>query len=597
MLALPKVSIIIPVYNGSDYVSEAIDSALAQTYPNIEVLVINDGSNDQGKTENILKSYGSRLRYISKSNGGCASALNEGIRQMTGQYFSWLSHDDVYYPDKIARQMEYLGKCQSKDIILYGGYELINESSCLIGLVRPDSLYSIEKLNIPLFPVVRGLIHGCSLLVPRHCFDTTGLFDENLKTTQDYALWFKMFRNYQVHFLPDILIKSRIHPGQGTHTISGHLEECNQLWISFLDSVSLDEMCTMEGTPYLFYIRTAEFLKDTPYLTAQEYARWLAKNELQKKKISVVIPFYNRIEWTLEAINSVFKQTHTNFEVIIIDDGSTESVDRIVELCQSDSRAHYKLQNNNGPAAARNLGIQLATGDYIAFLDSDDTFHPEKLERQLELMELNRSKFSHTSYERMFADGRSGEVVNSGRLTGGVFPQLISCCPIATPTVILSKDAIKGKCFNEGFAYGEDVCLWIEISESYEVLGIDECLTRVRIGDSTAALNIDKQKIGIINQLFFLINHPRFGRFHDEISQLIFALGSFYGIPGRLSNTSEPSQVSRRNFKSRISQFISKNNLYSRIYRNARRVVRSLGRDGLNVTLRKIYRGLFSGAI
>ena len=83
----PLVSIVIPVYNGSDYLREAIDSALAQTYANIEVLVINDGSKDNGATESIALSYGDRIRYFNKENGGVASALNMGIEQMKGDYF------------------------------------------------------------------------------------------------------------------------------------------------------------------------------------------------------------------------------------------------------------------------------------------------------------------------------------------------------------------------------------------------------------------------------------------------------------------------------------------------------------------------------
>ena len=74
-----KVSIIIPVYNGSNYLKEAIESALAQTYDNVEVLVVNDGSNDGGATEQIALSYGERIRYFKKENGGVASALNVGI--------------------------------------------------------------------------------------------------------------------------------------------------------------------------------------------------------------------------------------------------------------------------------------------------------------------------------------------------------------------------------------------------------------------------------------------------------------------------------------------------------------------------------------
>ena len=87
----PLVSIIIPVYNGSDFLRQAVNSALGQTYTNIEVIIVNDGSNDNGKTEEVALSYGKRVRYLCKENGGVASALNFGISQMKGEYFSWLS--------------------------------------------------------------------------------------------------------------------------------------------------------------------------------------------------------------------------------------------------------------------------------------------------------------------------------------------------------------------------------------------------------------------------------------------------------------------------------------------------------------------------
>jgi glycosyltransferase involved in cell wall biosynthesis len=85
--AEPLVSIIIPVFNGSLFMKEAIDSALNQTYANCEVIVVNDGSTDEGKTAHIARTYGTRIRYFEKPNGGCGSALNVGIANMRGAYF------------------------------------------------------------------------------------------------------------------------------------------------------------------------------------------------------------------------------------------------------------------------------------------------------------------------------------------------------------------------------------------------------------------------------------------------------------------------------------------------------------------------------
>ena len=108
MKSNPKVSIIIPVYKGKDFMREAIDSALAQTYKNIEIIVVNDGSDDNGVTKKIAESYGNKIRYFEKENGGVSTALNLAIDNMTGDYFSWLSHDDRYYPNKIESQIKYL---------------------------------------------------------------------------------------------------------------------------------------------------------------------------------------------------------------------------------------------------------------------------------------------------------------------------------------------------------------------------------------------------------------------------------------------------------------------------------------------------------
>ena len=121
----PLVSIVIPVYNGENYLKDAIDSALAQTYKNIEIIVVNDGSTDN--TEKIALSYGNKIRYFKQKNGGVSSALNKAIKHMKGEYFSWLSHDDMYYPCKVALQVEYLEHLNNKDVVLFADYRIIDE--------------------------------------------------------------------------------------------------------------------------------------------------------------------------------------------------------------------------------------------------------------------------------------------------------------------------------------------------------------------------------------------------------------------------------------------------------------------------------------
>lgn len=263
----PLVSIVIPVYNGSDFMRAAIDSALAQSYDNIEVLVINDGSRDGGETERIAHSYGERIKYFSKNNGGVASALNMGILEMRGDYFSWLSHDDLYLPEKVECQVAYLSSIDKADVIVYSDYMNVDESNNELYPVRMDHSLLSSK---PLYAVFRGALHGCTLLIPRSAFVGAGIFND-LRTTQDYDLWFRMIRKHNFVHMPEILVRSRLHPNQGSRSIDA-TAEANELWIRMMKSLSLEEVMSLESSENAFYAGMVTFFAELPYAEALQFA-------------------------------------------------------------------------------------------------------------------------------------------------------------------------------------------------------------------------------------------------------------------------------------------------------------------------------------
>src|ERR1051325_3486936 len=129
--------------------------------------------------------------------------------------------------------------------------------------------------------------------------------------------------------------------------------------------------------------------------------------------ISIVIPFYNRIEWTKEAIQSVLLQTFQDFEIIVVDDGSEREYRKTIE--ELDNRIIYLRQENRGVSAARNVGIHQSSGEFIAFLDSDDLYLPEKLTLQLAMMKENPDLLlSHTSYIQVDQEEKFLRVIRSG---------------------------------------------------------------------------------------------------------------------------------------------------------------------------------------
>jgi glycosyltransferase involved in cell wall biosynthesis len=227
----PLVSIVMPIYNGSNYMRSAIDSALEQDYDNLEVIVVNDGSTDN--TDEIAKNYGNKIKYFSKENGGVSTALNLAIQNAKGDYISWLSHDDYYLPNKISRQIEELSKIEEREmIILYSNSEILDLSretkSYFLKLKRIPSVTKIESLKA----LYVGRIHGCSLLIPKQAFITVGYFNPKLITTQDYHLWFEFINaGYLFYYIPEVLMATRHHNEQGTITKADIVKSENlELW-------------------------------------------------------------------------------------------------------------------------------------------------------------------------------------------------------------------------------------------------------------------------------------------------------------------------------------------------------------------------------
>jgi glycosyltransferase involved in cell wall biosynthesis len=277
----PKVSIVIPVYNGANYLAAAIDSALDQTYNNIEVIVVNDGSSDQGATRAIAQSYGDRIKYYEKANGHVASALNFGIRHMSGEYFSWLSHDDLYYPDKVASEVEALTALESQKTVVYGDHAVFSNS--------PDEASEIRLPHVPpeqfrYFLTTLNVLHGCTLLVPRSAFEECGLFNERLRTTQDYDLWFRLAEQYRFVHVPKLLVKARQHAEQGTITMSGiALAECDELLTGFVEKLSEVELTASTGGPIsLAYANVAASMRSRGFSNAARTASALAAKHMGK---------------------------------------------------------------------------------------------------------------------------------------------------------------------------------------------------------------------------------------------------------------------------------------------------------------------------
>ena len=201
----PTVSVLMSVYNGERYLTEAVDSILGQTFADFEFIIINDGSTDS--TADILRSYkDSRIRIFEQSNIGLTPSLNRGIALAQGEYIARMDDDDISMPDRLAREADFLDAHPEVGVVGTG---------CLIrdeikGAEREHSVpISDQELRCSL---VKGnpFIHS-SVMMRKSVLEAVGGYDESYLFAQDYALWVQLAVQTQMANLPEVLVIHREH--------------------------------------------------------------------------------------------------------------------------------------------------------------------------------------------------------------------------------------------------------------------------------------------------------------------------------------------------------------------------------------------------
>ncbi|MGF1491620.1 MAG: glycosyltransferase [Microcoleaceae cyanobacterium] len=205
---IPRVSVVIPVYNGEKTIAETIESVLAQSLQDFELIVINDGSTD--KTLEVIASFHDpRLRVLSYPNAGLSASRNRGIQQASGEYISFIDADDLWTPDKLETQAEALAT-RPEAAVAYSWTDLIDQSSQFLA---PDSRAQWSGNVYPHILLGSFPASGSNVLVRRSAFQVVGGFDESLKSAEDWEMWIRLAARYPFVVVPKAQILYRIAPG------------------------------------------------------------------------------------------------------------------------------------------------------------------------------------------------------------------------------------------------------------------------------------------------------------------------------------------------------------------------------------------------
>ena len=211
----PLISVIVPTYNRAHFLKEAIESVLAQTYKNLEIIIVDDGSTDN--TSKLVEKFtDKRIIYLYQDNKGVSSARNKGILKTKGEYISFLDSDDIWLPQKLQKQLEVFKTSRFNPGVVYTGIQYMDNNGSL-KKQKKLSKYRGDIFNKLLRKNIAGI--GSTMLVKKECFDKCGLFDENLPSREDLDILIRISTCFEVDYVPEFLTLERIHGKRITSNI------------------------------------------------------------------------------------------------------------------------------------------------------------------------------------------------------------------------------------------------------------------------------------------------------------------------------------------------------------------------------------------
>lgn len=440
MATRPAVSVIIPVYNGEEYLRECLDSVFSQTLKQIQVICVDDGSTDH--SAQILSEYQNKhpdLVIVSQENGGLSAARNAGIRRATGEYIDFLDCDDTLRTDALEI-LYHRAHEDALDMLLYDGktifaseelrqanpgYETLYRTKIHIGnkpmsgeelfvrLVDSGSyrasacmyLLRLDYLMAKGYTFIQGIYYEdnvftlqCLLDAARCGVEAIPFYHRSLRGSS-IVTTHKDFRHARSYYVCETAMQSFLFSrslGTDTircarqqisslrhHALSVYAalsdDERKQAMAMYPDAILIDDMLRTSATAPKPAPRKKTEPAPTPEWMNRTHMRKLTGRPYQPEHpfISVIVPVYNAADYLQDTLHDLQSQTLQNIEILFVDDGSSDRSAQIIEQhATSDPRIQLFRQQNQFAGVARNHGMDHARGEYLLFLDADDRFSP-----------------------------------------------------------------------------------------------------------------------------------------------------------------------------------------------------------------------------
>lgn len=263
------VSVVIPTYNTRRYVAEAVESALAQTYRPLEVLVVDDGSTDGTDVE--MRRFGDPVRYLVQQNRGPAAARNLGIREARGEYVAFLDADDLWDPVKITKQVAVMERSPEVGVVYCGIQRVDLQAGTTVTIVRDDPTL---RGDIRRKLLQRNRVVTSTLLIRRACFELEEGFDETLRWAEDWDLWIRISRHFHFDAVTEPLVIYRVHGGNVSKKVAAmHQSQLQVIRRAYADDPfdGRNALLRRRSTAYVHFDAGDEYLQAGEFGRARHF--------------------------------------------------------------------------------------------------------------------------------------------------------------------------------------------------------------------------------------------------------------------------------------------------------------------------------------
>ena len=551
---MPRVSIVMPVYSGEKYLREALDSIIAQTYTDWELIAVNEYGSSRAATD-ILREYEARddrIRVIQNEKRlYIAQSLNVGLRAAKGEYIARMDADDISKPERLRRQVDFLDT--NPQIIICGTHiEDLNGEPIDWDIEEDCEQIATDILFFSPF------VHP-TVMFRRSVVETYEIYyNPKFVASEDYEFFQRVCLVGKAANLPESLFRYRLHADNATEknrAVGASLYEQAMArgFIKLGISFTAEEMSLLSPHKCLkgaagqeiiarlskllqllkrmFYVNERKNVYPRKYFSHTLYKRFqdarksvswacdsidwravdsfcdcaifrhpyffegkkLLDSEAEKTPlISVLLPAYNSEDYIAETIDSILRQTLDDFEILVINEfGSDDQTVEIIEMFHDDRIKIVQNEERLGLAESLNKGMKMARGKYIARIDADDLSSPDRFEKQVRFLDENPEYGVCGSWQHHF--GPDTDMIHRVPVSHEALKaQFLYRCELCHSTLMLRREAfIDNGLFYDPSRAAEDYELWTRAVYCFKFANLPEVLGEYRVGGG----NITAQKI------------------------------------------------------------------------------------------------------